>query len=192
VAGRRFGATGRRAPLTVSRTELLVGGSDEVFRDFIHDFLAFSERVMAVREGFGSLIGLTGIEYTVLVSIAHLQARGPVSINMVARHLHFSGAFITTVTNGLVRAGMVAKRRDDQDRRRLAVSTTARADRALAQLAPVQREVNDLLFRDLGRAQFRALQKSMESFVEAGDQALRLLDYYRARQPHCKAGDISI
>jgi DNA-binding MarR family transcriptional regulator len=172
----------RRAPLTVSRPELLVDGSDDAFRDFIHDFLAFSERVMAVREGFGALVGLTGIQYTVLVSIAHLKARGPVSINMIARHLHFSGAFITTVTNGLEKAGLVVKNRDDRDRRRLSLSTTTEADRLLEELAPVQREVNDLLFRDLSRTQFRELQKNMEAFVASGDQAIRLLEYFRARK----------
>lgn len=172
----------RQAPLTVSRSELLVAGSDDVFRDFIHDFLAFSERVMAVREGFGGLIGLTGIQYTVLVSIAHLQARGPVSINLVARHLHFSGAFITTVTNQLQRKALVVKSRDGDDRRRLSVRCTAAADRLLEQLAPVQRQVNDLLFQPLGRRQFRELQRSMEAFVDAGDQALRLLEFLRAQE----------
>lgn len=184
MAARRKGQPRRqRAPSTVGRPELLVAGTDDLFRDFIHDFLAFSERVMAVREGFGGLLGLTGIQYTVLVSIAHLQSRGPVSINMVARHLHFSGAFITTVTNQLERAGLVAKTRDPVDRRRLSVRSTGAADRLLEQLAPVQRQVNDLLFGPLGRRQFRELQRVMESLVGAGDQALRLLDYVRAEGP---------
>lgn len=184
MAARRKGQSRRRrAPLTVGRPELLVAGSDDLFRDFIHDFLAFSERVMAVREGFGGLVGLTGIQYTVLVSIAHLQSRGPVSINMVARHLHFSGAFITTVTNQLERAGLVAKTRDTADRRRLSVRSTGEADRLLERLSPVQRQVNDLLFQPLARRQFRELQRVMESLVAAGDQALRLLDYVRAEGP---------
>src|SRR5918999_286650 len=97
----------RVAPATIARRELLVGDSDATFRHFIHGLLAFSERVIAVREGFGELIGLTGIQYTVLVSIAHLQQRGQVSVGTIATHLHFSGAFITTVTNQLERLGLI-------------------------------------------------------------------------------------
>ncbi len=185
MAAQRNGKkSGRQAPLTTSRPDLLVAGTDDAFRDFIHNFLAFSERVMAVREGFGDLIGLTGIQYTVLVSIAHLQVRGPVSINIVATHLHFSGAFITTVTNQLERAGLVLKSRDKTDRRRLAVTTTRKADGLLNQLAPAQRQVNDLLFQRLEKSQFRELQRLMEGLVASGDEALRLLDYVRQSQKH--------
>lgn len=169
----------RKAPLTVGRRELLVRGSDEMFRNFIHDFLAFSERVMAVRAGFGELSGITGIQYTVLVSIAHLQAHGPVSINMVANHLHFSGAFITTVTKQLEQQGLILKNRDSSDQRRAALMTTTRADELLDRLAPVQRQVNDKLFEKLTHEEFQQLAGWMNALVECGDNAISLLEYLK-------------
>ncbi|HET9444719.1 MAG TPA: MarR family transcriptional regulator [Steroidobacteraceae bacterium] len=168
------------APATIARRELLVGESDATFREFIHGLLAFSERVIAVREGFGQVIGLSGIQYTVLVSIAHLQDREEVSVGTIAAHLHFSGAFITTVTNQLQRLGLIDKARSKQDRRKANLATTAEADRLLEQLAPVQQQVNDALFASLSRSQFVEFARQMDGLVAAGDKAVALLGYLRS------------
>ena len=63
----------QKSDLTVSRTELLRDGSDAQFRELVHTLLAFSARLESVRQEFGSHIGLSGVQYTILVSIAHLQ-----------------------------------------------------------------------------------------------------------------------
>lgn len=168
------------AHATIARRELLVGESDATFRHFVHGLLAFSERVMAVREGFGKRIGLTGIQYTVLVSIAHLQDRGDVSVGSIAKHLHFSGAFITTVTKQLERLGLIHKKRSPQDRRRADLATTEKADLLLQRLAPAQQQVNDQLFEPLTRAQFVELARQMDALVNAGDKAVALLGYLKS------------
>lgn len=170
------------APLTVSRPALLPGGADDLFRNFIHDFLAFSERVLAVRAGFGEFSGITGIQYTVLVSVAHMQRRGPVTINMIASHLHFSGAFITTITKQLVSKGLITKTRVLADRRQVAVKTTPVADALLARLAPIQRQVNDRLFECLGEKDFLKLAEMMSELVTCGDRAIKLLDYLKMNE----------
>lgn len=181
---RKSPARARNAPATVSRQELLVGESDATFRQFIHGWLAFSERVMAVREGFGELVGLSGIQYTVLVSIAHLQEREEVSVSSIATHLHFSGAFITTVTNQLERLGLILKTRSERDRRRADLATTPKADQLLLRLAPAQQQVNDQLFEPFNRAQFVELARQMDAMVSAGDKAVALLRYLRSsREP---------
>jgi len=179
-ARRKSSSRPGHVPATVARRELLVGASDATFRHFIHGLLAFSERVMAVREGFGRLLGLSGIQYTVLISIAHLQEREEVSVGSIAAHLHFSGAFITTVTNQLERLGLIRKTRSAQDRRRANLSTTARADELLQSLAPHQRQVNDQLFEPLNRAQFVELAAQMDALVSAGDKAVALLQYLQS------------
>ena len=61
--------------LTVTRPELLDGGSDQIFRQFVHDALAFSARLLAVRDGYGKAIGISGPQYTLLISIAHRGRR---------------------------------------------------------------------------------------------------------------------
>ena len=93
-----------QAALTVNASQLLVDGSDLEFRQFVHDALAFSSRLQAVRDGFARLLGLTGIQYTILISIYHLEFEQRVGINTIAAHLHLSGTFVTTETNKLVNA----------------------------------------------------------------------------------------
>ena len=47
------------APLTVSRSALLVGGSDAEFRAFIHDLMAYGHRLDACREAFAAIAGVS-------------------------------------------------------------------------------------------------------------------------------------
>ena len=172
---------GRDVPRTVTRRELLVAESDDEFRHLVHGLLAFSERLMAVRQGFGQAIGLSGVEYTVLVSLAHLLERGRVSVNAIAAHLHLSGAFVTIVTNQLAQKGLIKKARDTADRRRAVLTTTARGQRLLAELAPLQQQVNDALFEPLTKERFRELAALVDPLVDAADRALALLEYLRAK-----------
>jgi hypothetical protein len=57
------------------------------------------------------------------------------------------------------------------------LTITAKARDLLNELAPVQRPVNDMLFRGLSAADFDKFRKLMSGMVEAADEAIRLLDY---------------
>ncbi|WP_299810375.1 MarR family winged helix-turn-helix transcriptional regulator [Tardiphaga sp.] len=163
---------------TITRAQLMVGGTDRAFRQFLHDTLAFSARLQAVRSQLGAVIGLSGTQYTVLIAIAHLSADNEkVGVNQVAEHLHFSGAFITIEINKLVANGLVEKETDAEDRRRVVLTITPKARELLNELAPVQRPVNDMLFRGLTAADFEKFRKLMAGMVEAADEAIRRLDY---------------
>lgn len=177
-------------PLTVSRTELLTRGSDGDFRDFVHGLLAFSARLEGVRQGFAALLGLTGIQYTVLISIRHLQNEGEVTVGAIADHLHLSGAFITIETGKLVRSGLITKVQNLKDRRRVCLRVTSRGRDLLARLAPVQVAVNDTLFDFLRADQFRAAAAMMDRIVASGDRALSLLGHLaKSSAPEAKAGE---
>jgi DNA-binding MarR family transcriptional regulator len=163
---------------TVTRPELLVEGSDQAFRQFVHDTLAFSARLQQVRGQLGQVIGLSGTQYTVLIAIAHLRGTDErIGVNVVADHLHFSGAFVTIEINKLVAAGLVEKETDTEDRRRVVLGITPKARALLNALAPVQRPANDLLFSCLSAKDFSKIRKLMSELVETADQAIRLLEY---------------
>ncbi len=162
------------AALTVSRPELLTGGSDRDFRLLVHNLFGFLARHEAIREGHAAYIGLVGIEYTILISIAHLSAEGDVSIRTVAGHLHLSGAFVTTVTKRLLGKGLVDKAMDPSDRRRLCLTVTEAGRTLLARLAPVQRQVNDVEFESLGAEDFRRLSAMLERLLDSSERALAL------------------
>ena len=162
---------------TISRSQLMVDGSDQAFRQFVHDMLAFSARLQAVRDQLGGAIGLSGTQYTVLIAIAHLSgAGGKVGVNQVAEHLHFSGAFITIEVNKLVATGLVEKEIDSEDRRRVVLRITAKARALLNELASVQRPVNDRLFDCLSASDFERTRKLVSKMVDAADDAIRMME----------------
>lgn len=182
--------------LTVSAPALLSRGSDGDFRRLLHNLFGFVARHEAIREGHGGFIDLAGVEYTVLISIAHLSAEADVSVRDVAEHLHLSGAFVTTVTNRLLAKGLVAKRIDPTDRRRLCLTVTRQGRDLLARLAPMQRQVNDVQFEGLSAEEFRTLSNLIERLVDSSGRALSLQRYLTenaraaapARPPARRAG----
>jgi len=167
---------------TVSKPELVVDGSDAAFRSFIHDFLAFSAMINDIRSGFGEYIGLTGIQYTTLMSIKHLQGRTGVGVNAVADHLHLSGAFITTEVAKLVNLGLITKRVNAKDKRRVLLTISPAGRKLLAELVDVQAPVNDALFDTLSAAEFVQLKEIMARLVPCAARALSLLAYLRQPQ----------
>ena len=162
---------------TVSKPELLVDGNDAVFRSFIHDFLAFSQMLTEVRARFGEHLGLTGIQYTVLISISHLQGRQGIGVNAIAEHLHLSGAFITTEVAKLVRSGLISKQVNAKDKRRVLLRVTAEGRKLLNKLVTVQAPVNDALFDTLTADEFAPLRSMMARLVPCAARSLALLAY---------------
>ena len=174
---------------TVSRPELLIDGSDRQFRHLVHGLFGFLGCHEAIRSGHARFIGLAGIEYTVLISIAHLATEGDVSVSAVAGHLHLTGAFITTVCQRLVTLGLIEKRVDENDRRRVALTVSDEGRRRLERLAPVQRQVNDVEFACLTTEEFRQLSGLVDRLIACGNQAVALQRYLHATlQPGTRDG----
>jgi len=180
---RKIGRRQASPPLTVSRPQLLVDGSDRQFRRLVHGLFGFLARHEAIRRGHAARIGLVGIEYTTLISIRHLDAEeGDVNVNRVAEHLHLSGAFVTTITNKLLKRGLIHKSVDPADRRRVKLQVSEKGDALLAELAPVQRQVNDAEFGSLSQAEFLQLLAMVERLIANSEDAVRL-QAYLAKSP---------
>jgi DNA-binding MarR family transcriptional regulator len=171
---------GRGEPLTASRPQLLVRGNDEAFRQFVHDALAFASRIQAIRNALGSVIGLSGTQYTILIAIAREPREKNIGINHIAENLHFSPAFVTIEVNKLVAAKLVTKKENPADRRRVLLSTTPKALELLRSLTAVQRPVNDMLFECLSAEDFEWLRHKTPHLVDSADRALRLFDFMSA------------
>jgi MarR family transcriptional regulator, organic hydroperoxide resistance regulator len=171
---------------TVTKPELMPGGDDSRFRSFIHNFLAFSARVDQCRSGFGEQLGISGIAYTTLISIAHLQDEEGVGVSRIAEHLHLSGAFVTIEVSKLVKADLVKKRTNASDRRRVLLTVTPKGHKLLDSLAAVQAPVNDALFDCLSAEEFVQFSSMMARLVPCGDKAISLLSFMT--QPPATAG----
>lgn len=166
-------------PLTVSRRELLRGGSDDDFRCLVHNLLAFSARLQGIRGAFGAYLGLTGVQYTILISIAHLQSLEGVSVKQIADHVSLSGAFVTNETKKLEQAGLVTKRTDPSDRRRVSLTITESCNELLAELAPVQTTINDILFKNLAAEDFERLLALSDGLLRGANEASLLAKHMK-------------
>jgi DNA-binding MarR family transcriptional regulator len=180
--GPRNATSGKAAaiPLTTSRPELLKQGRDREFRHLVHALFGFAAHHERIRAGHGKAIGLAGIEYTVLISIAHLSVDGDVNVKAVADHLYLSGAFITSVTQRLLQLGLIHKRMDTSDRRRVTLTVSNKGRAALGRLAPVQRQVNDVEFGCLSRDEFALLTDIVDRLIDSGARAVALQSYLLA------------
>jgi DNA-binding MarR family transcriptional regulator len=164
-------------PLTVTRPELLNDGTDRDFRKLVHNIFAFMARHETIRDGHARQIGLAGVEYTILISIGHLGLDGDVNVKTIADHLHMSGAFVTTVTSKLQTLGLIEKTQDSVDRRRISLAITEKGKALLRQLAPYQREINDVEFEPLSREDFQAVSRILEALIDSSDKAFALQRY---------------
>lgn len=167
-------------PLTVTLASCLDSGSDEQFRRLIHNMVAFSGRLLSVRDGFGAFIGITGIQYSILISIAHQKPK--VTVNKVAAHLHLSGPFVTIEIGKLHKMGLVTKTTNPEDKREVLLAVTSAARKLFARLAPEQQKINDVLFQDITSREFKALNDVFERMVNHGDQASMDIQHLLARQ----------
>lgn len=162
----------RLPPATVSRPALLRGGSDAQFRQLIHDLIAYGHCLDACRDAFAAVIGVSGAQYEILMLASRSDG---LSVSEVAARLHRSGAFITIEANRLAERGILAKRSDPDDGRRVLLRLTAKGQALVSRLAPHQRRINDVLFECLDSRRFAQLRALAADLVACGDRAVALL-----------------
>jgi DNA-binding MarR family transcriptional regulator len=165
-----------RFPLTVSRPSLLKEGSDREFRGLIHNLLAYGHHLDACVDGFGTLVGLTGVQYEIVMALHRFREGNGICVGEVAEKLHRSGAFITLEINKLAAMGVVRKGPDPADRRKVLLELTAKGLTLIERLAPYQRQVNDALFACLDRRRFETLCKLVAELVACGDRGAVIME----------------
>lgn len=169
----KFEGTSER-PLTVARAALLESDSDGKFREFLHSFMVFARCVEGVRECLARQVGVTAPQYEILSHLREMRGNKGLTITAIAERLHCTGSFATTEVGKLQRQDLVRKRRDLEDARRLFVSITDNCEKRFRSIAPLQRQLNDTLFKSIGAPDFRRLHRLFPALVVDGDRALAL------------------
>jgi hypothetical protein len=77
-----------------------------------------------------------------------------------------------------VTRGLIHKLPDPSDRRRVRLEVADKGNALLAELAPVQRQVNDVQFGCLSKAEFLQLLDMTERLIDSGNRAIRLQSYF--------------
>jgi len=171
---RRANGKAAALPATVTRATLLVDGSDAKFRQMVADLFTVSVRMQAVRDGFAGRLGVTGPQYSILMTVAHLAEANAATVRAVADRLHVSGAFVTAETGKLAAAGWLEKSTHPADRRSVVLNLTRVGARKLDAILDRVRAVNDRFFGALGAREFGQLAAAMENLVAQSDAAVAL------------------
>lgn len=166
-------------PLSISRPEILIDGSDRDFRRLIHRMLIGQARLSAVREAIADRIGISGANYTMLMSVLHLQGTAGVSISALSEYLEVSGPYVTGVINKLSAQGFVRKAVNPRDKRGVLVKLTPVGRKRLLQAFEFICNVNDRLFEGVGREEYRAVANFNPKFIRNTQATLDWID----RQP---------
>jgi MarR family transcriptional regulator, organic hydroperoxide resistance regulator len=163
--------------------------SREIFRQFIHNTTAFGTRMQAIRKALGRAIGLTATQYTILVAIARRERKGGVGLNAIAERLHFTPAFATIEVNKLVAAGLVTKRENPEDRRRVLLAITPKARDLLRSLRTIQEPANAILAEGLSPEDVDVLRGKMLQLVNNTSRALQLIEFLTGDAPAAVGDD---
>lgn len=163
---------GYAPPPSVSRPACLENGRDDRLRALLHALFVTAARFEDVRGAFGRRIGASGPQYTILAAIAEKQREAGVGIRALADHLHVAPSHITTEVNKLAALGLVEKRANPADGRGVLVRLARAGEAALDRLGPFRREINDILFDGLSRAEFQTVARLFERFLVNTERAL--------------------
>jgi DNA-binding MarR family transcriptional regulator len=179
--------TAYRPPVSVTREEVLVDGSDDRFRDVIYALFVTGFRFQEIREAFGREVDVTGPQYFVLMAVARFHAEGGVGIGGLASHLHVAAPHVTTEVGKLVDKGLLAKRPNPEDGRRVLVTLTEDGKAVMERLAPFRQHINNVLFDGFSREEFLTLARLLDRFLSTTERALdAVADHERDRM---RSGD---
>jgi DNA-binding MarR family transcriptional regulator len=168
------------ALLTASKPELLDKDGDRTLRGLLYDFFAFGRSLEAARGKFASYVGLSPTQYLIMIAIKNSSVDEPMGINQLAAQLRLSGAFITNEVNKLVADGLIEKSAHPSDGRRVQLTATDEGYGLLTRLAAIQRPVNDALFGNLTRDEFRLLAQLLARLAADGERAVTFAEYFGA------------
>jgi MarR family transcriptional regulator, organic hydroperoxide resistance regulator len=135
-------------------------------------------------------LGLSGIQYHILMVIAELSADRPVTISVIADRLHTSGAYVTMECKKLIRRGFLEKNPNPDDGRSVIVSLTDEGRTAIDAFAPHLQKINDELFDGIGPETFQQFRAIVDHMSRTSTRAADLAEIL-ARE-HTEIGDIAV
>jgi DNA-binding MarR family transcriptional regulator len=145
----------------------------------VERLLTFSAIHSAIRDGYASMLNLSGPRYTILLCIRNLSDSGMVNIKTVADHLRFSGSYVSVETKSLVKMGLAYKELSPDDRRMISLGLTQKGTDLLDSIAAMRKKINSIEFGCLNKMEFRMLVPLVDRLVQSGERALALQNYLR-------------
>ena len=161
-----------KPPRTISDPDFLDRGSDADFRETIYAYLQGAGRLSACREAFGRALGLTGSQFAVLIGIAYRQGPSGVTVRDLSKHIALAPTHVTTEIGRLIDGGLVVKRPNESDRRSVLVSLSKAGEKAVVDVSPFVRAINDLLFTGISPRDLAVVGKVARILVINSERAM--------------------
>lgn len=168
--------------MTVSAPSLIVDGTDESFRALVDGLILFASQIQNVRQALSTEMGVTQPQYNILMILAHQKARQSLSVKKLAERMNVTPSFIVVETNKLLARGLLNKQTSATDRRRINLQLTDTASEIIAKLGPLQKHVNDVLFGELTKADFKSLTQIMKKLIASYEPTLSAIEKYQSRK----------
>lgn len=177
-----------RMSKTTTRAALLdAAGNDADFRQLIYGIFTMSVNFDRIRERMATALGLSGIQYHILMVVAELSPDAAVTVSVVAERLHTSGAYVTMETKKLMRRGLLDKRPNPEDGRSVVLVLTEDGREVVDGFAPYLQEINDTLFEDMGPETFARFREIVGHMMQTSARAADLAE--RVAREHTEIGD---
>jgi DNA-binding MarR family transcriptional regulator len=167
--------------LTATREILLPDHSDHALRTLLYNLFTIGTRMEEVRRYLGSCIGITGPQFSLLMAIRELEGLDGVSVGRIAAYLHVAGTFVTAESAKLAGKDYIEKRSDPRDRRVSLLRVRPVGAKAIEQLLPEVRQVNDTFFELESREGFDSLCRAADRMVEGSRRVLTLIRHDNVR-----------
>ena len=146
------------------------------YRQLIYDVQTVSVRIQSIRDNMAAHLGVTTPQFNILMVVAHFGEGAGVTIKETAAQIHVSGAFVTGEVKKLIRHGLLVKRTDDDDRRKVRLTLTEAANARLENLTTTLRDVNDAFLELLSAKDFQALAAIAAGLADSSHAAMNVLD----------------
>jgi DNA-binding MarR family transcriptional regulator len=180
----------RLPPTTQNQALLDSDGGDSSFRSLIYDIFTMTVNFDRIREKMAMALGLSGIQYHILMVVAELSLDRPATISGVADRLHTSGAYVTMETKKLTRRGFLGKQPNPEDGRSVIITLTKEGRSVVDAFAPHLQAINDELFDGVGPETFRQFCAITDHMSRTSKRAADLAEILR--RDHAEMGEIRV
>ena len=171
-----------KLPPTISRTALMVDGTDMLVRRITHQHFVLSSMLETVRSGFASLIGLSTFQYVLMQAVGRLTDQPQWTVRSIAREMHVTDAYASVEIADLVEQGYLAKIVNPDDRRVSFLELTDKGVASLSAIAPIQQLVNDALYGHLDRNSALTYSNELSVLISRAESAISVLNDVAADQ----------
>jgi len=163
--------------LLVTNPKLVIDGSDLQFRRLIHNFLLFGSRLQKLNTRIAGLLGLSETDFTIVMSIRHLEKEDRPNISQLADYLNLSSPLITNRVIGLIKKGLLAKEAADSDRRVMLLSLTPAAHALIEATSQQIAQLNDLAMAAISRDMMNKLIPLLAKLAEDVETASQFAEF---------------